>query len=398
MDRAIGSSSLGMIRDYNRGFLRAMRVVLALLGFFAAPVFAQQLAAPNPPPIAARAYLLADFNSGQVLASHNPQQRVEPASLTKLMTAYLTFAALKQKTLTPEQVVPVSTRAWKSDGSRMFIEPTRPVTVEELVKGMIVQSGNDACVALAEAIAGSEDVFAQMMNREAQRLGMRNSHFVNSTGLPHPQHYTTAYDLSLLANAIIRDFPEYYSYYSIKEYRYNNITQSNRNRLLWIDPTVDGMKTGFTENAGYCVITSAHRGPRRLISVLLGANSESLRATESQKLLNYGFQFYDSVRLYEKNQAVSTVKVWKGSSNQVKSGFPYDLYLSVPKGASDKLKATLETQQPLLAPVSVRQKIGTLRVELEGKPYAEFPVVALEQVPLAGILGRGWDSLRLLFK
>jgi serine-type D-Ala-D-Ala carboxypeptidase (penicillin-binding protein 5/6) len=374
-----------------------MRVVLAFLAFVAAPIFAQ-VATPNPPPIAARAYVLADFHSGQMLASHNPQQRVEPASLTKLMTAYLTFAALKQKKLAPDQVVPVSARAWKSDGSRMFIEPNKPVTAEELVKGMIVQSGNDACVALAEAIAGSEEAFAQMMNREAQRLGMKNSHFVNSTGLPHSQHYTTAYDLSLLANAIIRDFPEYYSYYSLKEYRYNNITQSNRNRLLWIDPTVDGMKTGFTENAGYCLIASAQRGPRRLVSVVLGANSESLRATDSQKLLNYGFQFYDTVRLYEKNQAVSTVKVWKGSANQVKSGFPYDLYLSVPKGAADKLKATLETQQPLLAPVSLRQKIGTLRVELEGKPYAEFPVVALEQVPLAGILGRGWDSLRLLFK
>ena len=213
-----------------------------------------------PPPIAAKAYVLADFNSGQLLVSHNPHQRIEPASLTKLMTAYVTFAALKQKTLKPDQVVPVSTRAWKSEGSRMFIEPNKPVTVDELMRGMIVQSGNDACVALAEAIAGSEEVFAQMMNREAQRLGMKNTNFVNSTGLPHPQHYTTAYDLSLLAAAIIRDFPEYYPLYSIKEYRYNNITQSNRNRLLWVDPTVDGMKTGYTENAGYCLITSARRG------------------------------------------------------------------------------------------------------------------------------------------
>ena len=376
-----------------------MRLLHALLFLLSsAVVSAQQSAAPNPPPIAARAFILTDFSSGQPLVAHNVNQRIEPASLTKLMTAYVTFAALRQKTVTLDQVVPVSARAWKSEGSRMFIEPSKPVAVQELVKGMIVQSGNDACVALAEAIAGSEEVFAQMMTREAQRLGMKNTHFMNSTGLPHPQHYTTAYDLSLLAAALIRDFPEYYAYYSIKEYRYNNITQSNRNRLLWVDPTVDGMKTGYTDNAGYCLITSARRGARRLVSVVLGTNSESARATESQKLLNYGFQFYDTAKLYDKNQAVSTVKVWKGSSNTVKAGFPYDLYLSVPKGAAEKLKASVETQQPLLAPIAAGQKIGVLRVQLEGKPYGEFPVVALEEVAMAGIFGRGWDSLRLLFK
>ncbi|HEV7801182.1 MAG TPA: D-alanyl-D-alanine carboxypeptidase family protein [Burkholderiales bacterium] len=360
--------------------------------------FAQQSAAPTPPAIAAKAYVLTDFNSGQQLVLHNANNRIEPASLTKLMTAYLTFSALRQKTLKPDQIVPVSTRAWKSEGSRMFIEPNKPVAVEELIKGMIVQSGNDACVALAEAIAGSEEVFAQMMNREAQRLGMKNTNFMNSTGLPHAQHYTTAYDLSLLASALVRDYPEYYPYYSMKEYRYNNITQANRNRLLWVDPTVDGMKTGFTDNAGYCLITSAKRGPRRLVSVVLGTTSESMRATESQKLLNYGFQFYDTAKLYDKNQAVSTVKVWKGSSNTVKAGFPYDLFMSVPKGATEKLKASVETQQPLLAPIAAGQKIGVLRVQLDGKPYGEFPVVALEEVPVAGIFGRGWDSLRLLFK
>ena len=376
-----------------------MRVLYALiLLLLPSALLAQQSAVPNPPPIAAKAFVLSDFNSGQPLVAHNATQRIEPASLTKLMTAYLTFAALRQKTLKTDQVIPISTRAWKSEGSRMFIEPNKPVAVEELIKGMIVQSGNDACVALAEAIGGTEEVFAQMMTREAQRLGMKSTHFMNATGLPHPQHYTTASDLVLLASALIRDFPEYYPYYSLKEYRYNNITQSNRNRLLWVDPTVDGMKTGFTENAGYCLITSARRGQRRLVSVVLGAHSESTRATESQKLLNYGFQFYDTARLYEKNQAVSTVKVWKGSANTLKAGFPYDLYLSVPKGASEKLRATVETKQPLLAPIAAGQKIGVLRVELDGKPYGEFPVLALEEVPLAGILGRGWDSLRLLFK
>ncbi len=359
---------------------------------------AQQPAAVPPPPIAAKAYLLVDFNSRQPLAQHNPTQRVEPASLTKLMTAYLTFNALKQKTLKPEQVVAVSTRASKSEGSRMFIEPNKPVTVNELMRGMIVQSGNDASVALAEAMGGTEEGFAQMMNREAQRLGMKNTNFVNSTGFSHPQHYTTAHDLSLLASAIIADYPEYYALYSLKEYRYNNITQANRNRLLWVDPAVDGMKTGHTENAGYCLIASARRGPRRLLSVVLGTSSESVRATESQKLLNYGFQFYDTVRLYEKNQPVSSVRIWKGSANEVSGGFLEDLYVSLPKGVRDKLKATVETQQPLVAPIASGQKLGVLRVELDGKPYGEFPVVALQEVPLAGILGRGWDSLRLLLK
>jgi D-alanyl-D-alanine carboxypeptidase (penicillin-binding protein 5/6) len=371
-----------------------LRFSLVALAFCSAA----QAAAPQPPSVIGRSWIIGDLSSGQVLAAQKADERTEPASLTKLMTAYLTFAALKQKTLKTDQIVPVSPRAWKSEGSRMFIEPNKPVSVEELIKGMIVQSGNDACIALAEAIGGTEEVFAQMMNREAQRLGMKNTHFMNSTGLPHPQHYTTGYDLSLLAAAIIRDFPEHYQYYSMKEYRYNNISQSNRNRLLWVDPTVDGMKTGYTENAGYCLITSARRGPRRLISVVLGTNSESMRATESQKLLNYGFQFYDTAKLYEKNQAVSTVKVWKGGSNTVKAGFAYDLFLSVPKGAAEKLKASIETQQPLLAPIAAGQKIGVLRVELEGKPYGEFPVVALEEVPMAGIFGRGWDSLRLLFK
>lgn len=378
-----------------------MRLVPALVVLlFPAFLFAQQPAVPAPaiPSIAAKAYVLLDFNSGQFLGSHNPNERVEPASLTKLMTAYLTFTALKQKTLQPDQVVPVSARAWRTVGSRMFIEPGKPVTVDELIRGMIVQSGNDACIALAEVIGGSEEAFAQMMTREAQRLGMKNTSFVNSTGLPHPQHYSTAHDLVLLASAIVRDFPDYYPLYSAKEYRYNNITQSNRNRLLWTDPSVDGMKTGYTENAGYCLVTSAKRETRRLISVVLGAASESARAIESQKLLNYGFQFYDTVRLYESNQPVATLQVWKGSSNTVKAGFTSDFYLSLPKGQVDKLKANVESMQPLLAPISAGQRVGTMNVMLGGKPYRELPVVALESVPVAGILGRSWDSIRLLFK
>ena len=376
----------------------------SILSFVLLLVSSQLIAQPPAPPqspapaIAARAWLLLDFNSGQTLAARNPQQRVEPASLTKLMTAYLAFGALRQKQVRPDQVVHASLDAWRAEGSRMFIEPDKPVTVDELLRGMIIQSGNDASIALAEAVAGSEEAFAQMMNREAQRLGMKNTHFANATGLPQPQHYSTAHDLALVAAAIIRDFPEYYPLYSQKEFRYNNISQSNRNRLLWTDPTVDGMKTGYTENAGYNLITSAKRGERRLVSVVLGAGSEALRAAESQKLLNHGFRFYDGVRLYAGNQPVATLQVFKGAANGVKAGFPADLYVTVPRGQGGNLKAVLESLQPLLAPVGAGQRIGTMKLTLDGKPFREIPVVALDNVPIAGIFGRGWDTLRLLFR
>jgi D-alanyl-D-alanine carboxypeptidase (penicillin-binding protein 5/6) len=374
-----------------------MRAFLFFILMSAAALCCAQPAVP-PPAIAAKSFLLIDYYSQQLLASQRAEERFEPASLTKLMTAYITFGALRQKSIQLTQTVPVSERAWKAEGSRMFIEPRKPVTVDELIHGMIIQSGNDACIALAELIAGSEETFAQLMNKEAQRLGMKNSNFMNATGLPNPQHYSTAYDLALLASAIIRDFPEYHPLYSMKEYRYNNITQANRNRLLWSDPTVDGMKTGYTDNAGYCLITSAKRGERRLLSVVLGTASETARAAESQKLLNYGFQFYDSVKLYEASQTVASLPVWKGSGNSVKAGFVTDMYASVPKGQADNLKARLESQQPLIAPVAAGQKIGVMKLALDGKPYADIPVVALEAVPLAGIIGRGWDSIRLLFK
>ena len=354
--------------------------------------------APPAPPIAAKAWVLYDFTSTQTITSENAHERVEPASLTKLMTAYLAFAALKQKTLTLGQVVPVSERASKAAGSRMFIEPRKPVTVNGLLHGVIVQSGNDACIALAEAVAGSEDVFAQMMNREAQRLGMKDSSFTNSSGLPDPKHYSSAYDLGLLAAALIRDFPEYYPLYSLREYRYNNITQQNRNRLLWLDPNVDGMKTGYTENAGFCLVASAKRGARRLVSVVLGANSDGGRTQESQKLLNYGFQFYDSLKLYDKGQAVSTLEVLKGSENRLKAGFQSDFYVSVPRGSGDQVKADLISMQPLVAPISIGQKVGTMKVMLQNKALGEYPVVALENVAIAGFFGRTWDGMRLWFK
>lgn len=369
-----------------------------LLLCFNAAAFAIDLPTAPPPQLAAKAWLLMDVNSGQILAEHESDRRIEPASLTKLMSAYLTFAAIKQGRLKLTDVVPVSEKAWKTEGSRMFIEPNKPVTVDELLHGMIIQSGNDATIALAEAVGGSESGFVTMMNQQAQRLGMTHTHFVNATGLPDPQHYTTARDLSLIASAIIRDFPQFHPLYAIKEYRYNNITQPNRNRLLWSDPTVDGMKTGHTESAGYCLIASAHRGDRRLLSVVLGAASDNLRAAESQRLLNYGFQFYDGVKLYAKGQTVTTLKVWKGHNGTVKAGFIRDIYLSLPRGRSKDIKTTLTTRQPLLAPLSIGQPIGTLTVSLDNKVLAQYQLQSLENVSVAGIFGRAWDSLMLLFK
>ena len=352
---------------------------------------------PPAPVLNAKAWLLLDMSSGQILASQNPAERIEPASLTKLMTAYLAFSALKAKTITQEQVVPVSEKAWKAIGSRMFIEPRKPVTVAELLRGMIVQSGNDACVALAELIAGSEESFAAAMNREAQRLGLKATSFRNATGLPDPQHFTTAQDLALLATAIIRDFPEFYALYSQKDYSYNGITQSNRNRLLWMDPHVDGMKTGFTDAAGYCLISSAKRGPRRLLSVVLGAQSESARATESQKLLNFGFLNYDAVRLYEKGSSVSSLEVWKGNVRELKAGFDRDLFVTVPRGQADRVKATLSSQRPLLAPVALNQKVGDMKVTIDGREITSVPVLALEKIDGAGVFGRAFDTVRLWF-
>ena len=370
--------------------------LLALSLVFAAQAMAQQL--PVAPSLAAKSWLLLEVGSNQVLTSEKSDERLEPASLTKLMTAYLTFAALHKKTLALEQPLPVSEKSWRTGGSKMFIRVDTQVPVEDLIKGMIVQSGNDACVTLAEGIAGSEENFAQMMNREAQRLGMNASSFRNSTGLPDPEHYTTARDLSLLASALIRDFPEEYKkYYSMKEYTYNGITQPNRNRLLYIDPTVDGVKTGHTEAAGYCLISSALRDKRRLLSVVLGTLSDSARASESQKLLNWGYISYDAVALYAKDQSVATLRVWKGSQNEVKAGFASDLSIAVPKGYADKVKADFVAEPRLIAPIEAGQKLGVLKVTIDGKVYGEYPVSALENVPLGNIFVRIIDTIRLWF-
>lgn len=379
----------------------SLRLLAALFAVLVTPLTLAQNAEPlipSAPTIEAKSWLLLDFQSRQIIVSRAPDERIEPASLTKLMTAYLVFDALKQKRLTMDQFVPVSEKAWRAEGSRMFIEPRVPVSVEELLKGMIVQSGNDATIALAEAVGGTEGAFAELMNKMSARLGLSKSHFMNSTGLPDPQHFSTARDLATLASSLIRDFPEYFPLYSIKEYRYNNITQYNRNRLLGTDPYVDGLKTGFTESAGYCLIATAKRDPRRLLSVVLGTASDSARAQESQKLLNYGFQFYETVKVYSARQAISSIPVYKGSLKSVNAGFMEDLNMSLPRGSGQRLKAEMESMQPLIAPISAGQRVGTLRLSLDGKPLGDYPVVALDDVVAGNLISRMWDSIRLMVK
>ncbi|MES2012764.1 MAG: D-alanyl-D-alanine carboxypeptidase family protein [Pseudomonadota bacterium] len=360
-----------------------------------------------PPSLAVKAYLLKDFNSNRVIASQNSNMRIEPASLTKIMTAYLSFKAVKNGHLQLANTLPVSEHAWKIEGSKMFIEPQKMTcdatkekclpTVDELMHGMIIQSGNDASIALAEGIASTETQFAEMMNKEAQRLGMKNTHYMNATGLPDPQHYTTAEDLAILATALIRDFPaEYKRLYSVKEYTYNKITQPNRNRLLWLDPNVDGMKTGHTESAGYCLISSAKRDGVRRISVVLGAPTDSARATESQKLLNYGFQFFDSTLVYKQGQSINQLKVWKGTENQIASTVDSDLYVTLPKGEYANVKAVVSSTQPLIAPIKKGQVIGNIKFTLNGAVVDQRPLVAANAVEVAGIFGRAWDSIKLL--
>ena len=365
-------------------------VLLALL--------TSQLAFAQVPALSSKSYLLVDFQSRQILAARNPDERVEPASLTKLLTAYVVFDALRQKRITLAQPFSVSEKAWHAPGSRMFLTVAESVPVEELLNGMIVQSGNDAAITLAEGVAGSEEAFVDTMNREAARLGMKNSHFVNATGLPNSQHYSTASDLATLSRAIIDEFPQYFPMYKVREYRHNNITQYNRNRLLGRDPFVDGMKTGYTESAGFCMIATALRNERRVIAVVLNAGSENGRAVEAQKLLNYGFEAFDTVKLYAGGQPIHALPVWKGNSNELQAGLPNDYFITLPKGFSERLKATMESMQPLMAPIRVGDRVGTLKLTFDGKPFAEQNVVALENVGIANLLIRSWHSLRLLYR
>ena len=382
----------------------------------AALSFSVSAQAPQPPEIAAKSYLLLDVTANQILAAKDIDSALEPASLTKLMTAYLVFDALKAKKIDLKQTLPVSERAWKMPGSRMFIDPKMQVPVEDLIKGMIVQSGNDATMALAEGVGGSLDRFVQMMNDQAKTLGMKSTGYKNPEGLTEAGHTTTARDLSILATRLMADFPEYVGFYAIKKYRYPGTpaaNDSNRNLLLFRDPTVDGLKTGHTDAAGYCLVATAKRdfpnlvspgapagtpastGSRRLLSIVLGADSEIARANESQKLLNWGYTAFDAVKLFDAGAPVVNSALWKGKSNTVSLGRPTSIVVAVPAGTAAKLKSEVVRNEPVIAPVTKGQRLGTLKVLSGDQVVAEVPLLALENVEQAGILGRAWDAMRL---
>ena len=380
------------------GLCRPLLGAVLALGLIAAPARAQVA----PPDVAARAYLLYDASAGQVLAERDADATVEPASLTKLMTAYLVFQALREGKLSLDQQLTVSERAWRTgmtDASRMYIQIGTQVRVEDLILGMIVQSGNDATVQLAEAVGGSVENFVAMMNRQAQAFGLKVTQFRNPEGLPAPGHVSTARELSVIATRLLLDFPNEAKYYTTKEFTYNKIKQSNRNLLLWRDPTVDGLKTGYTDAAGYCLIATARRelpaGSRRLVAVVLGSASKETRATEAQKLLNWGYSAWDAVKIYDAKATITTAPVWKGAAKEAKLGLLQPLVVTVPRGEMGKLQTEITRTDPLLAPLTVGQTVGTLKITSNGKVLAQTPITVTQDVPLAGLLGRSWDALRL---
>jgi len=385
---------------------RTLRTAFAgfLMGLMC--VFEVQAQMPQAPEIAARAYLLVDLTAQQVLAELDADKPIEPASLTKLMTAYIVFDALKAKKISLQQTFGVSERAWKMPGSRMFIDPKMKVPVEDLIKGMIVQSGNDATMALAEGVGGTVEHFVQMMNAQAKVLGMKSTGYKNPEGLTEPGHTTTARDLGILAGRLMQDFPDYVGYYAIKKYRYPGTpaaNDSNRNLLLFRDPSVDGLKTGHTDAAGYCLIATAKReapgvGQRRLLSIVLGASSENARAAESQKLLNWGYTAFDAIQLFDANHAVVTPNVWKGRGNQVKLGRFTPIVVAVPAGAAGRIQTQVARPEPLVAPLNRGQIVGALKVTLDQKPLVDVPLLVLDTVEQAGFVGRAWDSVRLWVK
>ncbi len=377
-----------------------------LASFLTTLVVNAQAQAPMPPEIAARNYVLIDLTAHKTLAEREADVPQDPASLTKLMTAYVVFGALRDKKLTLEQQLPVSKRAWderKGDPSLMFIDTTMTPKVDELLRGLIIQSGNDAAVALAEGVGGTVENFVQLMNRQAQAWGLKNTEFKNVTGMTEPGHKASAREIATIAAHIITDFPEYYSYYSQRDYTFNKIRQDNRNLLLRRDPTVDGMKTGYTDAAGYCLVASANRdfpnGKRRLLSVVMGTASKEARASESQKLMNWGYTAFDAVKIFDAGKAIKTVPVWKGESKEAKLGAADAVFVTVPRGDAGKLQTQVEHTDPLVAPLNKGQRVGTLRVTTTaGTLVAEVPLVVQEAVPVAGIFGRAFDSIRLWIK
>jgi D-alanyl-D-alanine carboxypeptidase (penicillin-binding protein 5/6) len=387
----------------NRTGKNSMRQLIFLGLLFAGTSLAQvppppaktAMPTPAPPMLSANSYVLMDFNSGEILVENQPDLRVEPASITKIMTSYVVFAELAQGKIQLSDTVSISENAWRTGGSRMFIDPSMEVTVEDLIQGMVIQSGNDASVALAEHIGGTEEAFASLMNHYATQLGMTNSNFINSTGLPGENHHVTARDIALLSMALIRDFPDYYRWYSVKEFSFNDIRQHNRNRLLWRDPAVDGLKTGHTEAAGYCLASSALRDGMRLISVVMGSFDDTTRTSESQSLLNYGFRFFETVQLYQPGQELAKGRVWRGEAEQVALGIGEQLFVTIPRGRYDDLKAGIDLQPELSAPLENGAVVGRITVDLEGDRIATRNLITLEAVTEAGFFGRNWDSLKL---
>jgi len=357
-------------------------------------------AAPLSEPLAAKQYVLFDYNSQQILTEQSANDRIAPASLTKLMTAYVVFSALKQGKIALDQHLTPTAYALRlyNEEPRMFLEVGKEVRVEHLLRGLVVQSANDAARVLAEAVSNHEIAFADLMNKEALRMGLNNTHFVNATGVAEEQHYSSARDLAVLSALLIRDFPEYYKLYALREYKYNNINQFNRNRLLWLDPYVDGLQTAYSDASDFSLVASSVRDNRRLISVVLGAEKENLRSSESQRLINHGFKEFESVLLYRKDQEVRKLRLWKGTEHELAIGFRDDRYVSIPTGQRTALTAQLETKQPVIAPVNAGQIIGTLHLFLDGKRYVDLPVVALENIRLANVFSRGVDTIRLFFE
>jgi len=353
---------------------------------------------PSPPAMKARAWLLVDYNSNRVLAEHNSMQRVEPASLTKMMSAYVVLQEVRNGSIKLDDKVLISEKAWRMKGSKMFVRVDTRVSVNDLLRGMIVQSGNDASVALAEHVAGSEDAFAQLMNIQAQHLGMQGTHFTNSTGWPARNHYTTAHDLAILARAVIRDYPEHYAWYRDKEYTYNNIHQNNRNRLLWLDDRVDGIKTGHTDSAGYCLVASAVQDKMRLISVVLGASSDSSRSSNSRKLLNYGFRFYETFLLHKANEPLTNMRIWKGADETLSLGVKEDLFITLPRGQRGKIKANMTVETQLMAPANKGQQYGSVNIMLADKQIMDRPLVALQDVEEGGMWRKLVDNVKLMFQ
>ncbi|XHT85912.1 D-alanyl-D-alanine carboxypeptidase [Marinobacter sp. LM1] len=375
---------------------RTLFLVFSLL-LMTGQASAQAVLIPSPPQIAGSSWVLMDPLSGRVIMEHNSNERLPPASLTKMMTAYIVERELDEGRISMSDMVPISVKAWRTEGSRTFVQEGTSVSVEDLLKGVIIQSGNDASVALAEFVAGSEGAFVDIMNQQAQLLGMKDTHFENATGLPSADHFSTAYDLAVLARHIIQDYPENYPLYAQKHFTYNNIRQPNRNSLLWRDDSVDGLKTGHTEEAGYCLVASAKRGETRLIATVMGTSSSEARAQEVQKMLNYGFRYFETERLFRAGQELMASRVWGGQADEVSVGMPEDIYVTIPRGSREQLESVVDLDSVIKAPIKVGDELGRVRVVLDGETLVDESVLALTEVPEGGLFKRIWDAIKLFF-